>query len=65
MVEWKSNAVLRSLYTHGTADSIKLAGDVEKFRMEQVQAYIGIRGSANFQSVPRWYLFETVADNLR
>src|SRR5437588_1320036 len=47
LVSWKSNAVLRSLYQSATAESMKLAGQLESARMEQVQAYIGVRGAAN------------------
>jgi aminopeptidase len=55
LVSWKSNAVLRSLYQTATEESMKLAGEFESARMEQVQAYIGIRGAANssqFADVP-------------
>lgn len=55
VVTWKSNAVLRALYRHGTAESIALAGEFERGRMEQMDAYIGIRGAANsnqFADVP-------------
>src|SRR5215207_6636655 len=54
-VEWKSNAVLRSLYRTGTAENISMAGAFEKARMEKMQAYIGVRGAANsnaFADVP-------------
>ena len=53
---WKNNAVLRSLYQPGTEDNMALAGKLEAERMEQVQAYIGIRGAANssqFADVPQ------------
>ena len=56
LVSWKSNAVLRDLYRHGTPESIALAGDFERARMEQMQAYIGIRGAENssqFADVPK------------
>jgi len=55
LVSWKSNAVLRSLYKTATVDSMKTAGELESARMERVQAYIGVRGSANssqFADVP-------------
>ncbi|MGE0609922.1 MAG: aminopeptidase, partial [Pirellulales bacterium] len=54
-VEWKSNAVLRSLYKTGAEASLALAGQFERNRMEQMDAYIGIRGAANssqFADVP-------------
>jgi aminopeptidase len=56
LVSWKANAVLRSLYQNATEASMKLAGDLERARMEQMNAYIGIRGSANgsqFADVPQ------------
>ena len=55
LVSWKNNTVLRSLYATGTEVNLALSGDVERYRMEQVQAYIGIRGTANssqFADVP-------------
>src|SRR3954471_6320554 len=55
LVTWKNNAVLRSLYKTGTAEGIALSGELERARMERVQAYIGIRGAANssqFADVP-------------
>ncbi len=54
-VTWKSNAVLRSLYRTGEQGNLALAGALERRRMEQMDAYIGIRGSANssqFADVP-------------
>jgi aminopeptidase len=56
LVSWKSNAVLRSLYSTATETSMKLAGELESARMERVQAYIGVRGAANssqFADVPQ------------
>src|SRR6476620_3212290 len=55
LVTWKSNAVLRSLYQTATEESMTLAGQLESARMDEVQAYIGIRGAANssqFADVP-------------
>ncbi|MBD15375.1 MAG: aminopeptidase [Planctomycetaceae bacterium] len=55
LVSWKSNAVLRSLYRTATAESMQLAAQFEKDRMQAVDAYIGIRGTANgsqFADVP-------------
>lgn len=56
LVTWKSNAVLRSLYKTATKEGMTLAGKFERARMEEMQAYIGIRGSANssqFADVPQ------------
>jgi len=55
LVTIKSNRVLRALYRSGTEASLGLAGEVERFRMQRVDAYIGIRGAANsneFADVP-------------
>jgi aminopeptidase len=55
-VGWKNNAVLRALYRTGTEQSIALAGHFERARMEEMDAYIGVRGSTNsseFADVPR------------
>jgi len=55
LVTVKNNTVLRSLYRSASPESIKLAGKLEKTRMEQVDAYIGIRGAENssqFADVP-------------
>ena len=54
-VTWKSNEVLRALYMHGTEQNLAQAGKFESAQMEQMQAYIGIRGAANsaqFADVP-------------
>lgn len=54
-VTTKSNEVLRSLYSAADAEAIKLAGQLERTRMEQMDAYIGVRGSSNasqFADVP-------------
>ncbi|MHC4064114.1 MAG: aminopeptidase [Planctomycetota bacterium] len=47
LVTLKCNQVLRSLLIHGSESQIRLIADVEAQRMKQVQAYIGLRGSAN------------------
>ena len=55
LVSWKSNDVLRSLYRTATAESMALAAKFECERMKSVQAYVGVRGSANssqFADVP-------------
>ncbi len=51
----KNNAVLRSLYRGATEASMGLAGKFEAAVMSEMDAYIGIRGSANsneFADVP-------------
>lgn len=55
VVSWKSNAVLRSLYRTGTEAGMRLLGELEAARMEEMDAYIGIRGAENsnqFADVP-------------
>ena len=55
LVTMKNNAVLRSLYRTGSRDNLALAGKLERARMEEMDAYIGIRGAANssqFADVP-------------
>ena len=47
IVDTKQNAVLRSMYKTGTEASLDFAGQIERARMEQVDAYIGIRGAHN------------------
>ncbi len=56
VVSWKNNTILRSLYRTATEESMKLAGALERARMEQMDAYIGVRGSENsseFSDVPQ------------
>lgn len=47
LVSWKSNQVLRSLYRNATEDSMSLPAKFEAAAMSEMDAYIGIRGSAN------------------
>ncbi len=55
LVSRKDNAILRSLYQAATVESMQLAGKLERERMQEMDAYIGIRGAANsneFADVP-------------
>lgn len=47
IVHWKNNTIVRSLLQHGDGASFKLLGDLEAHTMERMDAYIGIRGTAN------------------
>ena len=47
VAEVKSTKVQRALFKSGTEESMKLSGSIELARMEQMQAYIGIRGADN------------------
>lgn len=43
----KHNRVLRELYSHATEEQMELLARVERLQMENVQVYIGMRGSIN------------------
>ena len=47
LVELKQNRIQREIILGGDDAGIKLIGEYEIYRMEKVQAYIGIRGSHN------------------
>jgi aminopeptidase len=47
LVSVKQNRVLRELYRTGSAEQLRMIGQLELARMKQVQAYIGIRGTEN------------------
>jgi len=47
LVTLKSNIVNRELYRNATDELMMAIGDYEKYRMQRVQAYIGMRGSYN------------------
>jgi aminopeptidase len=54
-VSIKSNRVQRELYRSGTPEQLGLIGELERSRMEKMDAYIGIRGSENsseFSDIP-------------
>ncbi len=55
LVQWRSNRILRSIYQNSSDDGLKLIGDLDRHTMEQMDAYIGIRGAENsneFADVP-------------
>ena len=47
LVEIKNQRIQRSLLSGATEKGMKLAGGLERARMEKVHAYIGVRGAAN------------------
>jgi aminopeptidase len=51
IVDTKHNLILRDLYSTSTEEQMKLIGDIEKYRMEQMDAYIGLRGSHNISEL--------------
>lgn len=50
-VSVKSNQILRSLYRHATPEMLQRTGENEAHLMSQMQAYIGIRGTANTEEM--------------
>jgi aminopeptidase len=51
LIDMKHNVALRALYSEATEEQMKLIGDTEKYRMEQMDAYIGLRGSHNISEM--------------
>ncbi|MBI4615915.1 MAG: aminopeptidase [Planctomycetes bacterium] len=47
VVDSKSNQVFRELVAGGDEASVRLIGELERARMEKMDAYVGIRGSRN------------------
>jgi len=47
IVEIKHNRVLRQIYCRYGEDAFKLLGELEKYRMQRMEAYIGVRGNHN------------------
>ncbi len=43
----KQNIILRELYTSAAKESMQLAGQLEAARMQEMDAYVGLRGSHN------------------
>lgn len=46
-VSTRKNRVMRSLYEGATEEQMKAFGDMELYRMKEMSAYIGVRGSNN------------------
>ncbi|WP_165228878.1 aminopeptidase [Aquisphaera insulae] len=51
LVDVRDNRLVRELVRHGSAASLKRWGEVDRARMEQVDAYIGLRGSRNISEL--------------
>jgi aminopeptidase len=47
IVETKHNKVLRQMYRKYGEEAFRLLGEIEKYRMERMDAYIGVRGNDN------------------
>ena len=75
IVDTKQNQVLRQMYIKYGENAFKLLGDIEKYRMQKMDAYIGIRGSNNIcemSDVPvenmgylQQYIFQPVHHDIR
>ena len=50
-VTWKNNLILKELINGTSEEHMSLIGSVEKHRMEQMDAYIGLRGSLNISEM--------------
>ena len=50
-VTWKNNLILKELINGTSKEHMNLIGSVEKYRMEQMDAYIGLRGSLNISEM--------------
>lgn len=51
LVSIKHNRIQRELIRGSEAENLALIGDVEAYRMDRVQAYIGVRGSHNISEL--------------
>jgi len=47
LVALKNNRIIRALYHNATEEQMKLIGEVEGYRMDRMDAYIGMRGHTN------------------
>ena len=60
VVSVRSNAAIRSQLLGATEGALRVQAAIERFQMEQVQAYIGLRGSGNIS-----VLSDVAADRMR
>jgi len=51
LIDTKHNVALRALYANASEEQMRLIGDIEKYRMERMDAYIGLRGSHNISEL--------------
>ena len=51
LVTLKNNRIIRALYRDATEDQMKLIGEYESFRMDRMDAYIGLRGNLNISEL--------------
>jgi aminopeptidase len=47
LVDTKHSKLMRTLQMHATEEQLQVIADVEKYRMEKMQCYIGVRGTMN------------------
>jgi aminopeptidase len=51
LVETRENRIVRELVKHGSEASLRTWGEIDRHRMEQVQAYLGLRGAWNISEM--------------
>jgi aminopeptidase len=51
LVEMRENRILRELMKHGSEASLRTWGEVDRHRMERVQAYLDLRGAWNISEM--------------
>jgi aminopeptidase len=50
-VDVRDNQIVRELVRHGSASSLRRWGEVDRTRMERVDAYLGLRGARNISEL--------------
>lgn len=51
LVETRDNRIIRDLVKYGSDASLRTWGEIDRHRMERVQAYLGLRGSWNISEL--------------
>jgi aminopeptidase len=51
LVSLRSNRILRELLRNGGEDQMRLWGEIDRFRMDRMQAYLGLRGTRNINEL--------------
>ena len=54
VVSLRSNAVNRALWNRASEKQFELMSALELFQMQQVQAYVGLRGAETSRNSPTW-----------
>jgi aminopeptidase len=51
LVSLRSNRLLRELLSHGTEEQMRLWGELDRARMDRMDAYLGLRGTRNINEL--------------